>query len=207
MTLRAISTAVLLGFLATACTAQEHPDPTPKGNAVSRGGTGASAADGGGEGDRSDVLSDDGPLTVDGQGSLCIDTTVNNARQFTYGEDLLETSAPIELDAVALLNPRGIRVLRAWTFPSRGVPYAGAWSGWPLPDVVTSHGRLEWSLRVKAEGSQLDPGNLYNFLLRMVRQPGNEVQGFDAIRVTYHTSDRSYVLQTEFKVRFQRDCR
>ena len=111
------------------------------------------------------------------------------------------------MDSVVLVRPRGIRVLQAWTFASRGVPYAGAWSGWPLPEVVTSHDRLEWDERVKAEGSRLDAGNLYNSLVRMVREPGNEAQGFDAIRLTYHTSDRSYVLQTETKVRFQRDCR
>jgi hypothetical protein len=205
MTSRAVASAALLAILATACTAQEHSEP--KTQPASGGSAAGSGSGQGQDGRPGDAASEDGPLTVDGHGSLCIDTTINRKRQFTYGEDLLETTAPVQLESVALVRSRGIRVLRAWTFPSRGVPYTGDWSGWPLPELVISHGRLEWDERVTAEGSQLVPGRRYNFLVRMLREPGNGVQGFDAIRVTYQTNNRSHVLKTRTTVWFRKDCR
>lgn len=203
MTLRPVLAVVLLAALSTACTPQE---PRVADGASDGGPSGSARRQD--EGARRPARpSAGGPLTVDRRGSLCIDTTINDKRQYTYGEDLLRTSEPVDVDSVALVRPRGIRVLRAWTFTSRGIPYSGSWSGWPLPERVTSHGRLEWDERVEAEGSHLEPGNLYNFLVRMGRDPGNEAQGFDSIRVAYHTSDRSHVLRTGTKVRFQRECR
>jgi hypothetical protein len=204
---RAVLASILLALLTTACTTGDEAG-TAAEHTQQRGGDATSSPENGepeGSGGEP-TRSDDGPLYVEGGGSLCIDNRINTQRDFTYGEDLLKTSAPVELEAVELVNSQGIRVLNSWTFPSRGIPYGGSWSGWPLPKRATTHDRLDWDERTRAQGARLDPGTPYNFLVRMRRDPGDARQGFDALRIEYHTAEKSYVMKTTTTVWFRRKC-
>ena len=204
---RAVLSSLLLALLTTACTAggeaATFAEPTQQqGHNATSGPDDAEPDGSGGEQTRSV----DGPLFVEDEGSLCIDNRINTQRDFTYGEDLLKTSEPVELETLELVSSQGIRVVRSWTFPSRGIPYNGSWSGWPLPRRATSHDRLDWDERTRAEGAQLDPGTPYNLLVRMRRDPGDARQGFDALRIEYRTAERSYVMETKTTVWFRRKC-
>lgn len=203
---RAVLASLLLALLTTACTAGEDArttaEPQQQGPDATTGPDDAEPEGSGGDGPRSVG----GPLFVGGEGRICIDNRINTWRDYTYGEDLLKTSEPVELETLELVRSQGIRVVRSWTFPSRGIPYNGSWSGWPLPKRATSHDRLDWDERTRAEGAQLDPGTPYNFLVRMRRDPGDARQGFDALRVEYRTAEKSYVMETKTTVWFRGKC-
>lgn len=157
--------------------------------------------------DADPARSDDGPLRIDGSGTACIDSSLNRIRDFVYGDDLYETSAPIEIESLELVNGQDIRIVDSWVLPSRDVPLSGSWSGWPLPRRDIDGDRLAWDERVPTVGAEMDPGRRYNLLVRMRRAPGDGVQGFDAVRLRYRTSDASHVLRTRTTVRFRKDCR
>jgi hypothetical protein len=146
-------------------------------------------------------------LRIDGSGTVCIDSSLNKIRDLVYGDDLYETSAPIEIESLELVGGQGIRIVDSWVLPSRGIPHSGTWSGWPLPRRDTDGDRLAWDERVPTVGAEMDPGRRYNLLVRMRRAPGEAVQGFDALRLRYRTSDASHVLRTRTTVRFRKDCR
>lgn len=189
-----------LVLLSTACTA-EGPEET--GSEPTAGQVPAGKA----QPDADPARSDDGPLRIDGSGTACIDSSLNTVRDFVYGDDLYETSAPIEIESLELVDGQDIRIIDSWVLPSRGVPLSGSWSGWPLPRRDVGDDGLAWDERVPTVGAELDPGRRYNLLVRMRRAPGDGVQGFDALRLRYRTSDASHVLRTRTTVRFRKDCR
>ncbi len=96
-----------------------------------------------------------GPLGFDGSGRFC---SSHPSRDFVYGDDILDTVEPIEIESLALVGASGVRIVDAWVMPVRGVPLSGDWAQWPLPrtDLGGKVG-LEWNEREPAEGAFLDP--------------------------------------------------
>ena len=145
-----------------------------------------------------------GPLGFDGSGRFC---SSHPSRDFVYGDDILDTVEPIEIESLALVGASGVRIVDAWVMPVRGVPLSGDWAQWPLPrtDLGGKVG-LEWNEREPAEGAFLDPGTTYNLIVRM-RRPGPRTPGgFKALAIEYRTSSTSYVRDTHTRGRFKRSC-
>lgn len=192
MTARAGLVALIL-LLSSACTtdgpAETAAEPAPQQSA-------------GGASETELARSDGGPLATDGSGTGC---SWNPSPVYVYGDDILETSEPIQIESVELVNGQGLEIVSAWTMPTGDVPFSGSWVVWPLPkDDVGGDNGIQWDQRERAEGAELDPGRRYNFLVRLKRLTAPGRQGFDAVRVSYRTSDRSYFMDTEMVMSFRK---
>ena len=82
-----------------------------------------------------------GPLGFDGSGRFC---SSHPSRDFVYGDDILDTVEPIEIESLALVGASGVRIVDAWVMPVRGVPLSGDWAQWPCR-ARTSAARSGWS--------------------------------------------------------------
>jgi hypothetical protein len=181
-------------FPASACsTAQDSEEAAgPSAESVPSGSVGA---------DTEQVRSEGGPLRTDGSATGC---SWNPSRVFVLGDDILETSEPVEIETLQLVNGLGVHIVSAWVMPSVGIPLTGTWVEWPLPkDAVRGKARLHWEERERAAGARLDPGKRYNLIVRMRREPGSAPQGFDAVRVGYRTSERTYFMEAETSMSFR----
>jgi hypothetical protein len=189
--------SVLVLLVAAACTSAEEspsdePASHPSASASSQAGAEARAAA--------------ASLTVRDGGRICVDKKISPDPHFTYGDEILDSSGPVEVESVELVRPRGFEVVEAWLLPSRGIEYHGRWFDWPLPKWVRSGDKLAWHQRQRASGAQLEPGT-YNLLVRLRRSPGPEVQGFDALRIEYRSGEGEVdTVETRTPVRFRTEC-
>jgi hypothetical protein len=194
---------LLAALSATACTsaddaASRDPVPSPP---ESSGATQSASREELGE-----TAAASGSLTVRESGRLCVDKTISENRTFTYGYEILESTGPLDVESVDMVEPKGFRIVNAWLMPSRGIEHTGSWFGWPLPKWVRSGDKLAWHQRQRASGAQLEPGT-YNLLVRLRRSPGPEVQGFDALRIEYRSGEGQVdTVETRTPVRFRTDC-
>ena len=111
--------------------------------------------------------------------------------EFLYYPVLVKAASPVTLDSIGDLHTtQGVVLAGSWVAPSAPTGETGTVKGWPPGKIVTGDPNLQWSKRVIAAGTTLDPGvGWYNVFLRLQVDPTPGDSATKGLVFRYHDAD------------------
>jgi hypothetical protein len=125
--------------------------------------------------------------------------------EFVYYPVEVRASGAVSIDSIATEHTQGVVDAASWVAPAVSATATGTFKGWP-PKYVAQDSNLQWSKRVPAAGTTLEPAGWYNVFLRLQVDPTPGDSAVKGLVFTYHDGDGSHTDTWVASTTFSMSC-